>query len=183
MVQGELTHQDSMGTKETITRGAIQFMTAGRGVTHSEHNLNKEKDLRFIQIWIQPTQRGLNSNYGSYQGNEVERRNTWAHLVSNVKDSKSTPIKINQDANIFVAEVDGENSVEFPLREGRQGYLLCVEGQAKVTGSHGEETLDQHDAAEVYGENRFQVRPNVRGGKTHVLFIEMAFTGQGRTDL
>ena len=39
VVHGELTHQDSMGTKETLGRGSIQFMTAGKGVRHSEHNL------------------------------------------------------------------------------------------------------------------------------------------------
>jgi len=50
IVNGSLTHQDSMGTKETLTRGAIQFMTAGSGVTHSEHNLDKTNPLRFIQI-------------------------------------------------------------------------------------------------------------------------------------
>jgi redox-sensitive bicupin YhaK (pirin superfamily) len=78
IVRGELTHQDSMGTKETLTRGAVQFMTAGGGVHHQEHNLHKEKDLRFIQIWIQPRQRGLKANYGSYRGeDESIRQNKW----------------------------------------------------------------------------------------------------------
>lgn len=38
VVDGNLTHQDSMGTQETLTRGAVQFMSAGRGVSHSEFN-------------------------------------------------------------------------------------------------------------------------------------------------
>ena len=49
IVHGELTHQDSMGTKESLGRGSIQFMTAGTGVQHSEFNHSKEKPLRFIQ--------------------------------------------------------------------------------------------------------------------------------------
>ena len=53
VVSGELTHQDSMGTAETLTRGAVQFMTAGRGVRHSEHNLSPDKPLRFIQVRVQ----------------------------------------------------------------------------------------------------------------------------------
>lgn len=40
VVHGYLTHQDSMGTQETLGRGAVQFMTAGRGVFHSEQNLH-----------------------------------------------------------------------------------------------------------------------------------------------
>ena len=37
-----------MGTAETLSKGAIQFMSAGTGVQHSEHNLNENKPLRFI---------------------------------------------------------------------------------------------------------------------------------------
>lgn len=50
IVEGELTHQDSMGTAETLGRGAVQFMTAGHGVRHSEHNHSPDKPLRFIQV-------------------------------------------------------------------------------------------------------------------------------------
>lgn len=51
VVNGELTHGDSMGNKNTITRGHVQYMSAGTGVYHSEHNLGKD-ELRFLQIWI-----------------------------------------------------------------------------------------------------------------------------------
>ena len=64
VVEGELTHQDSMGTKESLGRGSIQFMTAGTGVSHSEHNVDPTKPLRFIQMWLVPRERGLNPNYG-----------------------------------------------------------------------------------------------------------------------
>jgi len=64
VVEGELTHQDSMSTKESLGRGSIQFMTAGTGVSHSEHNLDPTKPLRFIQMWLVPRERGLNPNYG-----------------------------------------------------------------------------------------------------------------------
>ena len=77
IVDGYLTHQDSMGTKETLQRGDIQFMTAGRGVYHQEHNLHDTLPLRFIQIWITPRTRGLKPNYGSGRGDIERRRNQW----------------------------------------------------------------------------------------------------------
>merc|ERR1719263_1909714 len=46
VVRGSLTHKDSMGTSETLGRGSIQFMTAGTGIQHSEHNLDPSADLR-----------------------------------------------------------------------------------------------------------------------------------------
>jgi redox-sensitive bicupin YhaK (pirin superfamily) len=78
VVRGELTHQDSLGTKETLSRGAVQFMSAGTGVKHAEHNFHKEKDLRVIQIWIEPREPGLKPNYGSYPGDDQNiRRDRW----------------------------------------------------------------------------------------------------------
>jgi len=41
VARGKLTHKDSMGTEETLGRGSVQFMTAGRGVRHSEYNLKR----------------------------------------------------------------------------------------------------------------------------------------------
>ena len=109
---------------------------------------------------------------------------TRAHLVSDVKGSESTPIKINQDANIHVTEVNQGQSVTFTLNPGRQAYLLCMEGNAIVEGAHGVETLDRHDAAEIFGENVFTIRPTEQSPQpAHMLLVEMAYTGIGRSDL
>ncbi|MDR2610288.1 MAG: pirin family protein, partial [Clostridiales Family XIII bacterium] len=40
VVEGELTHGDSMGNKRTLERGHVQYMSAGTGVIHSEENLS-----------------------------------------------------------------------------------------------------------------------------------------------
>ena len=55
VVNGELTHGDSMGNESTITRGHVQYMSAGTGVYHSEQNFGDET-LRLLQIWILPDQ-------------------------------------------------------------------------------------------------------------------------------
>ena len=72
-----MIYLDSMGTKETISRGAVQFMTAGSGIVHSEYNLDKEKPLRFIQMWITPKQNNLKPKYGSFTGDFESRHNQW----------------------------------------------------------------------------------------------------------
>lgn len=198
VVEGNLTHQDSMGTKETLTRGAVQFMTAGKGVYHSEHNLDPEKPLRFLQLWITTRQRGLTPNYGSFPGDYSARLNKWSHLVSDVKSSVEVPIKINQDANIYVTELDNsEVEVSFTLEQRRQAYLVCIEGEVIVKGNHGESTVMRHDAAEIFGPNTFTVRSlrstssakeseesrSTHATVAHLLLVEMAFEGSGRLDL
>ena len=51
-VSGELTHRDSMGYKETLNRGDVQYMSAGTGLTHSEMNESKDKILRFCRYGL-----------------------------------------------------------------------------------------------------------------------------------
>jgi redox-sensitive bicupin YhaK (pirin superfamily) len=118
-----------------------------------------------------------------------------SHLVSDVNSQASTPIKINQDANIFVSEVSAGHQLEFTVEEGRQAYLLLVEGSGTIKDSTKEVVLEQHDAMEIYGKNTLQILPVssssavnnesvcTNSDKVHVLLVEMAYTGQGRTDL
>jgi len=189
IVQGALTHKDSMGTSETLERGAVQFMTAGTGVYHQEHNLSKTDPLRFIQIWISTRTRGLKPVYGSSAGTCADRLNKWSHLVSDVKDAAApAPIKINQDANIFVTEIDAALPLE--VKEGRQAYVLSVEGGVGISsGGADAVALAQHDAAEVRGPAALTFSPVVSqsgggGGKSLVLVVEMELDlRSGRRDL
>ncbi len=58
----EITHEDSMGNRGVIKAGDVKRMSAGTGLTHSEHNLS-DKPLHFYQIRIYPDQRGLEPSY------------------------------------------------------------------------------------------------------------------------
>jgi redox-sensitive bicupin YhaK (pirin superfamily) len=185
-VEGYLTHQDSMGTKETLSKGAIQFMTAGSGVVHSEHNLDSSAPLRFIQMWIKTRQMNLPPNYGSDTGDADLRHNKWMHMVSDVEKCSvvHTPIHINQDVNIFVTEMDPGVNLSFDLEEGRQAYLLCIEGSASLSNDEDSSVVnvERHDAAELYGGMKLSAVASPETG-AHLLMVEMQYTGKGRSDL
>jgi len=186
VVQGELTHQDSMGTSETLGRGSIQFMTAGRGIRHSEHNLSKDSDLRFIQCWVTPRSLNLPPNYGSMLGDNKAadaRRDTWAHLVSDVSGDAKTPVQINQDCNVFVVEVSpGRQVPPLDIARGRQGYMLCVEGALQAMLPEGGLDLRRHDAAEIKGPMSVSLRAHQDEGAM-VLLFEMAESSDARRDI
>lgn len=86
IVEGELSHKDNTGTSETLGPQSVQFMTAGTGVYHSEHNLHPIKPCRFVQTWIVPRKRGLKPNYGSFKGDDLDLKDKWIHLISDVEN-------------------------------------------------------------------------------------------------
>jgi len=52
MLEGAITHKDSMGNASTIRPGEVQRMTAGTGILHSEFNPSPTETARLLQIWI-----------------------------------------------------------------------------------------------------------------------------------
>eukprot|EP00189_Rhodosorus_marinus_P013754 CAMPEP_0184740962 /NCGR_PEP_ID=MMETSP0315-20130426/4040_1 /TAXON_ID=101924 /ORGANISM="Rhodosorus marinus, Strain UTEX LB 2760" /LENGTH=268 /DNA_ID=CAMNT_0027211027 /DNA_START=53 /DNA_END=859 /DNA_ORIENTATION=+ len=179
VVDGELTHKDSMGTSESLGRGSVQFMTAGTGVMHSEYNDDDKNPLRFIQMWILPRKRGLKPNYGSYRGGGCDNaRDKWVHLVSSVESQADAKAKVDQDVNIYVTELsEAGRKLDLDLEPDRQAYVLAVEGMLTVDlEGASTEKLNQQDAAEIVSKSdrTEQLEFTAVGGTAHVLVVEMA---------
>ena len=163
IVDGEITHKDSMGNSETLKRGEVQYLSAGDGIYHSEHNLHKSDDLRLLQIWIIPPKAGLPRLYGSHKYKFEQRDNKLLNIVSSQNGDSN--IKIYQDINIFVSEFD--KPFEYKIQKDRQVYFVQIEGTSEVNGT----ILEYGDAMEIVDEEKLTINPQT---KSHILFIEMA---------
>lgn len=162
VLEGELTHEDSMGNKIVTKRGEGQYMSAGTGVSHSEKNVSDET-LRILQIWILPDKRGYSPNYGEFFTTEKERKNNWVKIVSN--ENGNGKAKIHQDVNFYVAEIDANEELEFNIENSRQAYVIQIEGESIIN----EKLMNQRDAAEVIAENIIVKAKS----KSHMMIIEM----------
>jgi len=163
ILKGELTHQDSMGHKESLGRGAIQYMSAGTGVTHSEFN-EGDDDVHLIQTWILPSEKGLEPRYGSKVFSPDDRHNRWLHLVGPKRSGAE--ITIYQDASMYVCEIDSGESLVFELHEGRALYVKIMEGSARING-----TLCRSGDAVELKEEGLKVDAM---DKVHILLVEIA---------
>ncbi|WP_428023411.1 pirin family protein [Arcobacter sp.] len=164
IVDGEITHKDSMGNSETLTRGEVQYLSAGDGIFHSEHNLSATTDLRLLQIWIIPPKAGMPRLYGSKKYLKEERENKLLNIVSS-QDGNSE-IKIYQDVNFYVSELEKEKSLDFTLKEKRQVYFVQIEGTSTINGIE----INERDAMEITKENSIHIKAIT---DSHFLFIEM----------
>jgi len=191
ILEGELSHEDNKGNKETLGRGAVQFMSAGTGVYHQEMNHHKKQRCRFLQTWIYPNRRNLDVQYGSHRFQEKDRQNQLCHVISGEIKSgdgqyvgngkEAAPIALHQDVNVFVSELEYGKSVDFELKAGRQLYLVCPEGTVRV---NDEVDLETRAAVRLYGPARlemvatYNVPDDENGPSAHLFMIEM--DGKGK---
>jgi quercetin 2,3-dioxygenase len=164
VVKGEITHKDSMGNSETLKRGEVQYLSAGDGIYHSEHNVHKTNDLRLLQIWIVPPKAGLPRLYGSKRYEEKDRKNKFLNIVSS--QDGNADIKIYQDVNIYVSELEENKTLDFKIEKNRQVYFVQIEGNSSVN----EITLNDGDAMEIFDIEKIDIKALEN---SHFLFIEM----------
>ena len=162
VIEGKLTHKDSMGNESTLERGEVQYMSAGTGVTHSEYNKHAA-DTRILQIWVLPDRKGHTPNYGEYKFKYEDRIGKWLHFVSSKEGD--APIKVNQDVNFYVTEIEAGKEMEFEVKEGRQAYVVQIEGKSEINST----AMNPRDGLETIGESLKIAALE----KSHILVIEM----------
>lgn len=147
--------------------------------------MNKSDPLRFLQLWILPRHGGLDPKYGSFSGKSKDaieaRTNKWAHMVTGTDRKAITsevPIRLDQDVNIFIAEVDDGVSLDFKVGPNRQAYVVNAEGETFLSGKGKEKSFDYDmisgDAAEAYGEVELTFNSKSKG---FWVVVEMAWSG------
>ena len=107
VIDGGLAHADSMGNGSVIRPGDAQRMSAGTGVTHSEYNHSGEEGVRFLQIWIQPSQPGLTPGYAEHRATGTTEG---LELVASGRLADA-PLEIHQDASVFRLRLEPERAV------------------------------------------------------------------------
>ncbi len=132
LVGGSLAHKDNMGNGSTITPGEIQYMSAGRGVEHSEFNPDDKAPSHLLQIWIMPSSRGLPPRY-SQQKIDRQTKNRWNMVVS--EDGRDGSMAIRQDAQIYNAILEPGQETTYALAPGRGAWLQVISGSLKVNGT------------------------------------------------
>ena len=151
VLEGVLEHRDSMGNGTQIRAGEVQRMSAGRGVTHSEFNPSTEAPVRLLQIWIEPSARGVAPGYAQKAFPADARRGRLCLIASG--DGHEGSVSIRQDAAVYAGLVDGDEAAAHDFAPGRFGYLHVVRGTLCAAGI----SLGAGDGLKLRDESRIEL--------------------------
>jgi redox-sensitive bicupin YhaK (pirin superfamily) len=146
VVEGSFRHQDDVGgAPGPLPAGSVQRMTLGSGAWHSEQNASETEPMRFIQIWIMPSERGLPPGVEQRVFTRDDRTDRLRKVISG---DGGEAVLVHQDAHVFVSRLTSRVRLEHPLANGRGAYLYVIEGEIAANG----EKMERGSAAQIVDE-------------------------------
>jgi redox-sensitive bicupin YhaK (pirin superfamily) len=148
LFDGEITHRDSVGSQIAITPGEMNWMTAGRGITHSERFDRLRRDggaMHGIQAWVGlPTEAEETDPAFAHHGPEdlptYESDGMWARLIAGEAFGAKASVKTHSPMFYvhwrLAAGARAQLAAEYPERAA-----FVVSGEVEVDGrtfTHGQ---------------------------------------------
>ena len=164
ILEGELTHQDSMGHQAVIRTNDVQRMSAGSGVYHSEFNRHPTDTCHLLQIWIMPDQRDLRPEYEQRAFDPDEKRGKLRLVAS--PDGAQDAVSIHTDTKLYAGLFDDAETASLPLHTDRMAYIHVARGRLIVNG----ETLIAGDALMLREEAAVQI---TNGQQAEILVFDL----------
>ncbi|WP_210489074.1 pirin family protein [Rufibacter aurantiacus] len=146
VLEGEVTHKDSLGNDTVIRAGEVQRMTTGTGVRHSEHN-SSDKDLHLYQLWFFPNKKGLAPSYEQKAIDFTDEKNELVPLVTGQKVLEDV-VYINSNSTIYYANLKEGKEIDFKTFSIRKGFIYVTTGELFVNGIQVQKN-DQVRSADV----------------------------------
>ena len=144
-LEGDLEHKDSMGNVAVIRHGDIQVMSAGTGIFHSEYNKNKDRSVKFLQIWVYPNKNNVTPRYDQITLNAADRHNKLQQIVSPNADDAG--VWIHQNAWFHLGNFDKGVTAEYKIKRSGNGvYAFILKGDVSIN----EQPLNTRDGFGIW---------------------------------
>jgi len=169
--KGTFRHADSLGNDGLLHPGGVQLMTLGSGAEHSEQNGSKTDPMEFLQLWILPVTPSLVPGLQQRQFTKEERTD---RLLRVIGSAAGDPVRVHQDAAVYVSRLSPGTLVENNFGPGRGGYLYLIEGRARV----GQEELATGDAAKIADEAKVGIEA-IETSELILVDVPLRFTQVG----
>jgi redox-sensitive bicupin YhaK (pirin superfamily) len=130
--QGAVTHEDSTGNVGRTVAGDVQVISAGTGLSHSEHNRD-EDPLKLFQIWLLPRYRGGKPRWDRRRFPKADRAGRLIELASGEPRNADT-VLIRADARVIGATLPAGTTLTHAPARFRHTYLAPTQGVIRING-------------------------------------------------
>ena len=168
MIKGSIAHLDNHGGKGIVTDGGVQWMTAGRGVAHSEMPAETNGQLFGFQLWLNlPAKEKMRDPwYADIPSSDIPvidlgQGNSAKLIVGEWNGVKGPgPERAIQP---FVADVTvaANGEVAVPVAASHNSFIYVFEGEAKI----GEVTVPKGELAVLSPGDKTRVEGGVGGAR------------------
>lgn len=171
MLEGRMRHEDHLGNVGLLESGGVQWMTAARGVIHSEMPEQQHGAMRGFQLWLNlPANSKMSDpSYRDFKPDEVPRVSLpngieavviAGHLVADGISQAGAVQRPDTEPQLFDLHLPTGSRIEPRLADGHRVLLYIFEGEISVAG----QTLAKHQLAAVsdFGQLRLQALSDAR---------------------
>jgi len=152
-LEGDLEHKDNMGNISIIKHGDVQVMSAGTGITHSEYNKNKDKQVKFLQIWVFPNRKNIKPRYDQITLNITDRHNKFQQILSPNPDDAG--VWIYQNAWFHLGQFDKGFSADYNIKaKGNGVYAFILSGMVTINNQE----LNSRDGFGIWDIDKLSVK-------------------------
>jgi len=146
MLAGRFKHEDSTGSKDEMGPGSVQWMTAARGIIHSEMPIMKEGKLHGFQLWVNMPAK-LKMSRPSYQNIEPKEipefkdKEKKIKIIAGKYKDKIGPAKGFVDPIYLDIELEKEKNFNYTIPPSHNVFIYLVYGEIKI-GSKTHDKLE-----------------------------------------
>ena len=162
MLDGNVTHQDSMGNEGTIGPGDVQWMTAGGGIMHEEMPGPRQGRMYGFQLWVNlPAKLKMTSpRYQEIASAEIpeSRREdgTQIRVIAGKVDGIQGPVtEIAADPTYLDVTVPPNGSFSHPVSRGHAAFAYLFEGMGAFATTQGDDQAVGHPKLVVFGDGDY----------------------------
>jgi len=152
VVQGAMVHSDTAGHNGVNVENAIQLISAGTGVQHSEYNYSDTVEIDNLQIWFLPKIKNIQPQYQTMVSEPADRDGKLQLLVS--PDAENNSLKINQDVWMYRGTFKAGSAIAYSKKIPGNGiYLFIINGSAKAE----EQLLEYRDGLGIIDKGSTEI--------------------------
>jgi redox-sensitive bicupin YhaK (pirin superfamily) len=169
VINGELKHQDSMRNLGIIKPGEIQVMSAGTGITHSEHNNKSTEETHLLQIWVLPNAKNLKPRYDQQKVFDPNEFNFFKVIATTMDQNlESSAVLLNANAQFWLGRYNKSDSLSFKPKLFKNYWIQLVKGELVVNGN-----IFKAGDAVAYSASE-EIKIEVQNSGAEFLIIEVA---------